>query len=108
MPPPHGDDQISCVVPKCSWNAATSKSANAPEYVRPSMSSGSRPASAIARSAASAPISVAVRPDAFVYSVSPMPDDRDLAADVVERRRVSPIGRPGHGREANVRPMPPR
>ena len=37
------------------------------------MSAGSRPASAIARSAASAPISRAVRPDAFVYSVSPMP-----------------------------------
>ena len=37
------------------------------------MSAGSSPASAIARSAASMPISRAVRPDAFVYAVSPMP-----------------------------------
>ena len=42
-------------------------------YVSPSMSDGSRPASAIARSAAAAPISRAVRPDAFVYSASPIP-----------------------------------
>ncbi len=64
---------MSCEVPKCSWNASTSKSANAPDHVMPSMSAGVRPASAIARSAASAPISRAVRPDAFVYAVSPMP-----------------------------------
>ena len=37
------------------------------------MSAGSSPASAIARSTASAPISRAVRPDALVYAVSPMP-----------------------------------
>ena len=61
------------------------------------MSAGSRPASAIARSAASAPISRAVRPDAFVYAVSPMPDDRDLAADVVEVGRRGP--NPSRGRE---------
>jgi len=73
IPPPQGDDHISCEVPKCSWKAATSKSANAPEKVNPSMSSGSRPASSIAFVAASAPISFAVRPDAFVYSVSPIP-----------------------------------
>jgi hypothetical protein len=73
MPPPHGDVHMSCVVPKCSRNTATSKSGNAPDHVRPSMSVGSSPASAIARSAASIPISRAVRPDAFVYSVSPMP-----------------------------------
>ena len=60
-------------MPKCSWNAAASKSGNAPDHVSPSMSDGSSPASAIARSTASAPISRAVRPDAFVYAVSPMP-----------------------------------
>src|SRR5262245_21409398 len=37
------------------------------------MSDGSRPASAMARSAASAPISRAVRPEAFVYALSPRP-----------------------------------
>ena len=94
MPPPHGDVHMSCDVPKCSWNAATSKSANAPDHVRPSMSSGSSPASAIARSTASAPISRAVRPDAFVYAVSPMPDDRDLVADVVELGCVAPVASP--------------
>ena len=73
MPPPHGDVHISCDVPKCSWNASASKSANVPDHVIPSMSAGVSPASAIARSAASAPISRAVRPDAFVYAVSPMP-----------------------------------
>src|SRR4051812_49121943 len=73
IPPPHGDDHTSWSVPKWSWNAATSKSAKAALYVRPSMSDGSRPLSAIARSAASAPISRAVRPDAFVYAVSPIP-----------------------------------
>ena len=64
---------MSCVVPKCSRNTSASKSGNAPDQVSPSMSAGSRPASAIARSAASIPISRAVRPDAFVYSVSPIP-----------------------------------
>ena len=43
MPPPHGDVHMSCVVPKCSWNAATSKSANAPDHVMPSMSAGVEP-----------------------------------------------------------------
>ena len=35
------------------------------------------------------------------------PDDRDVAVDVVELRRVSPVGYCRHGREANVRSCPP-
>ncbi len=66
IPPPHGDVHMSCDVPKCSWYASASKSANAPDHVIPSMSAGVRPASAMARSAASAPIARAVRPDALV------------------------------------------
>ena len=56
------------------------------------MSAGRSPASAIARSAASAPISRAVRPDAFVYAVSPMPAIATCAAHVVELGRVTPVG----------------
>ena len=96
IPPPHGEDHISWLVPKCSWNAATSKSANAALYVSPSMSAGSSPQSAIARSAASAPISRAVRPDAFVYAVSPMPTIATSPRDVVELGRVAPVGRVPH------------
>ena len=69
------------------------------------MSDGSSPASAIARSAASAPISRAVRPDAFVYAVSPIPTIATSPWTSSKGGRVSPIRRLDHGREANVRGM---
>src|SRR5215510_10276795 len=62
------------------------------------MSDGSRPASAMARSAASAPISPAVRPDAFVYALSPIPaiaarpetSSRSVAWPQSERSPIEP------------------
>ena len=98
MPPPHCEVHRSWLVPKWSWNAAASKSAKARFQVSPSMSDGSSPASAMARSAASAPISRAVRPEAFVYALSPIPaiaarpDTSSSSVAWPQSGRSSPIG----------------
>ena len=88
---PTATSTCRAMVPKCSWNAATSKSANAPDHVRPSMSAGSRPGvgdrplgglgADLARGAARR-LRVRGLADA---------GDRDLAAHVVELGRVTPV-----------------
>ena len=66
MPPPHGDVHISCDGAEVLVERGGVEVGENGTYMMPSMSAAARPASAIARSAASAPISRVVRPDAFV------------------------------------------
>ena len=69
------------------------------------MSSGFRPASAIALlGGLGADLARGASRCLRVLGLADA-DDRDVAVDVVEGRRVSPIRRLDHGREANVRRM---
>ena len=84
-------------VPKCSRNAATSKSANAPEYVRPSMSSGLETGILDGpRGSLGADVSRGAARCLRVRRLADA-DDRHFAVDVVERCRVSPIRCCHHG-----------
>ena len=74
MAPPSVENQRGCEVWKCLWKSSGRSCSWIPaETIRPSMSAGVRPASAIAAATASSAMAFVVRPEGPLTAVSPMP-----------------------------------